>query len=492
MRIDFILNGRPRAVECAPGRRVIDLLREDFGLTGSKEACSSGECGACSILVNGASRLSCLMLACQLQGRSVTTVEGLSPEPAGMHPLQQAFITSGAVQCGYCSPGMLIAAADLLNRQRRPGRQQIRRALSGNLCRCTGYQKIIDAVETAARDWPEGLAGYGNLLNPALPAGPGVAPGEPEVSDGGESDRPVHILPDVPVVSALQGGSGLPALRVLQPSSLEELQGMRRDCPDAVLMAGGTDVLVWIRAGRITTGTLVLTAGVPELQRLDLDGSDLVIGAGVNLQTILDDPRVREGWPLLASALEQIGSPPIRHMATLAGNICSASPAGDSLPVLYILGAELETAEGQRKSRTPIAEFITGPGQTVLREDECLLSVRIPRPAAGNSSGFVKIGQRKALAIAIASLAYSYRLDEEGRVQQMKMAWGSVGPTVMRFPDIEAGFEGRVLDRELIEEWSPRVAERVRPITDVRGSAEYRRLAAGRLLYKTLPQPAGM
>ena len=151
MLIKFILNCEPVTVEAAADRRAVDLLREDFGLTGVKESCGSGECGACSILFNGESRLSCLMMACQLDGAAITTVEGLACGEA-LHPLQDAFIQKGAVQCGYCTPGMLISAADLLRRNPSPSRQEIRTAISGNLCRCTGYQKIVDAVESAAEN----------------------------------------------------------------------------------------------------------------------------------------------------------------------------------------------------------------------------------------------------------------------------------------------------------------------------------------------------
>lgn len=149
MVIRFLLNDKPIRQEFAPDRRVVDLLREDLGLTGTKESCGSGECGACTILVDGEARLSCLMLAAQLEGRSITTIEGLAEE-GSLHPIQEAFIESGAVQCGFCTPGMILAARDFLKGQPLPDREGIRQGLSGNLCRCTGYQKIVDAVEVAA------------------------------------------------------------------------------------------------------------------------------------------------------------------------------------------------------------------------------------------------------------------------------------------------------------------------------------------------------
>jgi aerobic-type carbon monoxide dehydrogenase small subunit (CoxS/CutS family) len=150
MQIQFELNGRKVDLEVRPDRRVVDLLREDLGLTGTKEGCGAGECGACTVLIDGDARLSCLMLAAQLDGRRVTTIEGLCQDGT-LHPVQDAFVEHGAVQCGFCSPGMVLTAVDLLERHAAPNRQQIRQGLSGNLCRCTGYVKIVDAVEAAAR-----------------------------------------------------------------------------------------------------------------------------------------------------------------------------------------------------------------------------------------------------------------------------------------------------------------------------------------------------
>ena len=157
MKISFMLNGKEIQIEAPPDRRVIDILREDLHLTGTKEGCGTGECGACAILVDGQSRLSCLMLAAQLENRSVTTIEGISPD-GKLHPLQEAFIENGAVQCGFCTPGMVISALDLLQRNPNPTRREIREGLSGNLCRCTGYQKIVDAVQKSTQKIEKGKA----------------------------------------------------------------------------------------------------------------------------------------------------------------------------------------------------------------------------------------------------------------------------------------------------------------------------------------------
>jgi aerobic carbon-monoxide dehydrogenase small subunit len=149
LKIAFRLNGKMKEIDAPADRRVVDILREDFLLTGTKESCGTGDCGTCTILVDGETRLSCLMLAAQLEGRDIITIEGLSQD-GSLHPVQSAFVEHGAVQCGFCTPGMILASIDLLNRNPNPTREEIRDALAGNLCRCTGYQKIVDSVEIAA------------------------------------------------------------------------------------------------------------------------------------------------------------------------------------------------------------------------------------------------------------------------------------------------------------------------------------------------------
>jgi len=149
LKISFILNGTDTCIDVAPDKRVIDVLREDLGLTGTKEACGSGECGACTVLSDGETRLSCLMVAAQLQGKNLVTIEGIGSENA-LHPIQEAFIEHGAVQCGFCTPGMVLSTLALLKTNPSPSREEIREGISGNLCRCTGYQKIVDAISAAA------------------------------------------------------------------------------------------------------------------------------------------------------------------------------------------------------------------------------------------------------------------------------------------------------------------------------------------------------
>ncbi len=149
-QIRLTVNGEPADAYFAPYKTLLEVLREDLGLTGTKHGCELGECGACAVLRDGEPQLSCLVLAVECAGRSIETVEGLA-RGAELHPLQAAFADLGAAQCGYCTPGILMTAKALLEHEKSPSRERIREAVSGNLCRCTGYQQIFEAIEEAAR-----------------------------------------------------------------------------------------------------------------------------------------------------------------------------------------------------------------------------------------------------------------------------------------------------------------------------------------------------
>ena len=183
--ISFTLNGEPAEVAFAPHKTLLEVLREDLLLTGTKHGCELGECGTCTVLVDGRSILSCLMLGLEAEGREVTTIEGMA-EGAQLHPLQDTFADLGAAQCGYCSPGFLLAAKELIEKSPNPSRDEIKEALSGNLCRCTGYIKIYEAVELAAARMrgeevePERESIYGCDLNLSKSQGQegGLAPAQ--------------------------------------------------------------------------------------------------------------------------------------------------------------------------------------------------------------------------------------------------------------------------------------------------------------------------
>jgi len=267
---------------------------------------------------------------------------------------------------------------------------------------------------------------------------------------------------------------------------LPELWSCLEGEPGAILYAGGTDLLVKLRSQGEKPDCLVCLERVQELQGVRHDEEGLWIGAFTTHSVLLQDQLVRKDLPVLVKALESLGSPQIRNMGTIGGNICTASPAGDCLPPLYLLDAVLEVRSRDAVRRVPIGSFITGPGETKLREGEILSGVRVTAPEGFNVHHFEKTGQRKSMAIAIASLAALLRVSPRGLIEEARLAWGSIGPTVVRSPEIEQALAGLELSRPSLMRASKIISETAAPIDDLRASADYRRQVSGNLLLRLL------
>ncbi len=459
MKIVFELNGVETHLDVAADRRVVDLFREDLGLIGTKEGCGTGECGACTILVNGRSRLSCLMLASQLEGVQVTTIEGIAPGPEKLHPVQQSFVEHGAVQCGFCTPGMVLTATEFLSRQPNSCRQEMTEAISGNLCRCTGYHKILDAMEgvdagalnTEHRENREKVPVQETSLMPSLPSSSTVA------------KRPVFF-----------------------PRTLDELWPLFTEHPEARVLAGGTDLLIWIRSQRIDPPSLISLEKIEALRGISEDMKEVRVGAGTCHTELLENHLIKRYFPALAMAVKTLGSPHIRRMGTLGGNVVTASPAGDTLPPLQVLGAEVELHSAAGVRRLPLAEFILGPGKTALTSGEILSAVFLPKSAGNSLQHFEKVGLRSAMACAVASFAAAITVSSSGTIESASLAWGSVGPTVMTLPAVESAMIGKTLCQESLDDIIPLVGKGLAPLDDVRASADYRRMVAAKLLLRLL------
>ena len=273
-------------------------------------------------------------------------------------------------------------------------------------------------------------------------------------------------------------------MNVILPSTTEDLWRALSDDPDAVVCAGGTDILVKIRAGVTQPGSLVCLERLDDFKGIRDDGDAIYIGASVTHTEILASPVIRTFLPVLEKAVHLLGSPPIRNMATIGGNICTASPAGDTLPPLYALGAELEIRSQSEQRWMPIDRFILGPGKTALRKGEILAGVRVRKPESFAIHHFEKVGQRKAMSISIASLAALVRMDSPERIGTVSLAWGSVGPTVIRSKEIESALTGAELSVKGLKKVFPLIEDAVFPISDVRASAVYRRRVSANLLLR--------
>lgn len=270
---------------------------------------------------------------------------------------------------------------------------------------------------------------------------------------------------------------------VLSPSRLEEVFSLLESHPEALLMSGGTDLLVRLRSDAgADHRPLVLLANVAELQGIMDTGGEISIGAATTMKSLMADPLVACHAPLLVQAARTVGGPAIRNMATIGGNISTASPAGDTLPPLHVLGAEVELASRQGMRRAPIGDFVAGPGRTRLHGREVITRIFVPYGGSFPFQSFVKVGLRRSLAVAVTSFTGMARLSVDGLVEEARFAWGSVGPTVVRLPGLEAELAGARLDRDVVRKAAGIVRGSVSPLDDIRASADYRRAVAGNLL----------
>jgi xanthine dehydrogenase small subunit len=437
IEVAFTVNRQPVRLRVASDRRLLDVLREDLRLTGAKEGCGKGECGACTVLVDGQAVDACLVMGYQADGAVVDTIEGLA-DGATLHPLQDAFIEEGSVQCGICIPGMILAGKALLDRNPSPDAEAVRQGLAGNLCRCTGYTKVFAAVRRAA-----GVGVESRSVTPTA----GVTPA------------------------------------YFRPRSLEEALEVLAQRPGEVRpIAGGTDVLVKAKDGQQDPAALFDLTAVPELKGIQDRPDEVWVGGAATHTEMMESPLLARFAPALPEACAVIGGPQIRNRGTLAGNLANASPAADTVPALYVADAVVELVSISSRREVPITEFFLGPRRSVLAPDELILGVRLPKQT-GLRATFLRLGQRQAQAISKVSLAMALTF-RDGRPEYVRVALGAVAPTVIRAFETERALMGG--GYEALQRAKLTVRTEVRPIDDIRSSADYRREMAAVLLERAV------
>lgn len=443
MHIELTVNGELRSVDVDPMTRLIDIIRDDLRLTGTKEGCGEGECGACSVIMDGHLVTSCLVPAIQAAGSAVTTIEGIGTME-NPSDLQIIFNEEGAIHCGFCTPGMIVAAHDLLEKNPEPTEDKIRHELSGNICRCTGYGTICNAVARAARE------GYGRKIRPAV--------------SRCRSSRPVFTEEE--------------ARRCFAPRTLEEALRALDERPGTLILAGGTDILVDMRSGRTAVDCVIDVFNIPELHRI-YKGDDgfIHIGASVTNDELENDPLIAELLPALAHCARRCGGPAIQNRATIAGNLCTASGAGDLPVVLLAFDASVLLAERNGTERMRTEDFVVKYRQTALKPNQMVQEILVPIPAPDSRQVFFKRGSRKALTLSRASLAAYLELDGD-RVRLLRFAAGSMSPTPRRLKKTEEALVGRTLDADFVERASALAAEEISP----RKQTAYRKKITGNLV----------
>ena len=482
------VNGRAVEVEGPDGRRLLDVLRVDLGLTGTKEGCGEGECGACSVLLDGAIANSCLVPLCQAAGTDIRTVEGLETDDR-LHPLQAAILETGGVQCGICTPGILMAGAAFLASGDTPTDAAIREAIAGNLCRCTGYMRIVDAIGLAATTW-DGARGTGAAVRPTAA---GLLPAMPVATQ--RSSGATAALPTADEATVALAAMAAPEDGAADPrTSPRALDDALRLLAEGGLrpIAGGTDLMVGLGAGAAAPPFLDLSR-LEELRGIRLereaDTDLLVLGALTTYAEMRRSKLVAARLPALAEAAAGVGAAQIQSRGTIGGNIVNASPAGDMLPILLATDATILLAGPGGPRSVAAASFWTAYRTTALATDELVVGVRIPLPA-GRVVRFRKVGGRRALAIGKVVVAAAWRLDD-GCWRDVRVAAGSVAPTPIRATAAEAVLEGARATLETIDRAAAIVAAEITPIDDVRSTAAYRREVTGRVLRRMLLDAIG-
>lgn len=476
--IRFLLDGEERTLAClAPTRTVLQVLREDLGRTGCKEGCAEGDCGACSVVLadrhDDGLRFravnACIQFAPTLDGKALITVESLAGPHGSLHPVQQALADGHASQCGFCTPGFVMSLFALYKTRPEPTRDEVVAALAGNLCRCTGYRPILDAAQAmyeigraipeADRDWMSAPAGSNSAAA--------------RRSEAEFADRLDRLKRTGDLVLIHESGS------FHAPRTLASLAALRERMPSARILAGGSDLGLWVTKQQGELGDLLYVGEIAELKQAALGATHLEIGAAVTLadaQTLLAPQ-----YPELAALLQRFASPPVRNVATLGGNIVNASAVGDTMPALIALGATLVLHQGARTREVPLQSFYAGYRKTVLEAGEFVSRIRIPRPEEGSVFRAWKISKRLDQDIATVCGAFLLRL-RDGRVEAARVAFGGLAATPARATACETVLAGREWSEKTRDEAAAALARDYRPIDDLRGSARYRMSVAQNLL----------
>lgn len=456
-----------------PTRSVLDWLREDAHCTGTKEGCNEGDCGACTVVVGElvedglALRTvnSCIQFLPTLAGKALFTVEDLKDQAGGaLHPVQQAMVECHGSQCGFCTPGFVMSLWAGYEAHRAcgqvPSRQQLADELSGNLCRCTGYRPILDAGERMFQ-------------------------------------LPPVALDTVPVVAALQSlaapGDGFHYAgfnrqraggpRVddyFAPRTLEALAALREQHPKATLLAGSTDIGLWVNKQFRDLGEILYLGDVAELKRIDERDGHLHIGAGASLEDAWS--ALARHVPALTEVWLRFASPPIRHAGTMGGNVANGSPIGDSAPVLLALDAELVLRRGTKARRVPLAAFYLDYMKNQLQPGEFVQEIVVPLVAMQQQVRAYKISKRFDCDISAVCAGLSIELAADGTVAQVRLAFGGMAGIVKRAAQAEAALQDRAWDEAALKAAQAALAHDFTPLGDMRASAAYRLQVAQNLL----------
>ncbi|SIT91382.1 xanthine dehydrogenase small subunit [Yoonia rosea] len=441
MNVTFLLNGETVQVEAEPTRTLLEWLREDQGLCGTKEGCNEGDCGACTVMVtdaDGARALNaCILFLPQLHGKAVRTVEGISAPDGTLHPVQQAMIEHHGSQCGFCTPGF-IAAMVTGHLQGRTDHDDV---LAGNLCRCTGYAPIVRAAQAAEA-----------------------------------AKVPAWIKDEIPAVD------GVPDA----PETLDALAGWYASNPDATLIAGATDVGLWVTKQLRDLPKVAFLNRCKPLREITETQDDIHFGAAVTMTEAL--AVIRKTHPSYAEMIRRYGSEQVRNAATIGGNIANGSPIGDNPPALIALGATLHLRHGTKTRDLPIEDFFIAYGKQDRAPGELVTGVTLPKNAPALRC--YKISKRFDQDISAVCGCFNVTV-VNGVISEARIAFGGMAGTPHRAHGVEAALIGQPWTSATITDAAGLFAQDYTPMSDMRASADYRLKVAQNLLQRYFADLSG-
>ncbi len=457
MTLTFLLNGESvELLNVDPTTTALDWLRETRGLTGTKEGCNEGDCGACTVLLTDEAGTravnACLLFLPQLHGKALRTVEGLKGPKGELHPVQESMVAHHGSQCGFCTPGFIAQmAANHLN-----GETDHEAGLAGNLCRCTGYAPILRAAR-AAETAP-------------VPAW--------------MKDDPAFILAEISRGEPPAWGSA--PLGALQPRTTDELATLYAAHPSATLVGGATDVGLWVTKQFRPLSEMIFLAGVRDLQTIEETATEIRIGAGVTIAALI--PLMQSHHPSFAAMLTRYASPQIRAVATIGGNIANGSPIGDGPPPLIALGATLHLRHGEKRRSLPLEDFFLDYGKQDRAPGEFVEAITIPKQP--DHLKVWKISKRQDQDISAVLGAFNVAV-ENGTVTSARIAFGGMAGTPKRARAVEAALLGQSWSEATVRAAAAQFAEDYQPLSDLRASATYRLRTAEALLLRAFAESQG-
>jgi xanthine dehydrogenase small subunit len=478
--IRFVLDGEVielRDVEHT--RTVLQFLRDDLRRTGTKEGCAEGDCGACTVVLAELTRSgddinlrainSCIQFLPTLHGKELITVESLSPAGKSLHPVQRAMVEQHGSQCGFCTPGFVMSLFALYKTNDQPTRREIDDALAGNLCRCTGYRPIIAAanamyeVGATESDWLR----------------------QPIAKQGKAAERAARLQ----ALASSDGCSFVNGDRTFfSPATIAEFAKLLQAHPDATILAGGTDVGLWVTKQHRDLPVIIYTGRVAELQRLDVTDTHIEIAAAVTVTDAMS--LIVEHYPELDELFRRFASPPIRNAGTLGGNIANGSPIGDSMAALMVAGASLVLQAGDDTREISLHEFYIDYMVNALEPGEFVSTIRVPLPIAGVELRSYKLSKRFDQDISAVCTAYRLELDGD-KVASIRVACGGLAAIVKRAAHCEAALLGKPWNQETVREAAAALEQDFTPLDDMRASADYRLRASQNLLQRFYLETSG-